>query len=87
MQTSDLSWWPKHATFMSSGLWCGYWSHNCEEWYQNRHRAIMEHRAELKSATAWKTSMKPQRTVGKLREANMSAASQYLDSATAAVLY
>jgi hypothetical protein len=47
----------------------------------------MEHRAKLKSVAEWKSSMKLQRHVGKLRDSNTSVASKYLDSAAAATLY
>lgn len=82
-QTSDLSWWPKHATFISSGLWPGYWSHSCEEWFQTRHKLIAEHRGDLKTATEWKNAMKLYKQVSKLRDANSAAASQYLSTHTA----
>jgi len=72
---------------MSSGLWPGYWSRSCEEWFQNCHQAIVEHRATLKSALEWKKSMKLQRLVGKLRDSNTNVASKYLNSAAAVALY
>jgi hypothetical protein len=74
----DLSWWPKHGTFMSSGLWPGYWSHSCEEWFQIRHQQIVEHRGDLKTATKWKNTMKLYKQVSRLQDVNSSAASQYL---------
>jgi len=63
---------------MTSGLWPGYWSHSCEDWFQNRHRMIVEHRGDLKSATEWKNAMKLFKPVSKLREANSLAASEFL---------
>lgn len=36
----DLSWWPKDNVFRTCGLWTGYWSPACENWYQTRLAAI-----------------------------------------------
>jgi hypothetical protein len=63
---------------MHSGLWPGYWSYSCEEWFQNRHRQIEAHKGDLKTAAEWKNAMKLYKQVSKLREANSSATSHYL---------
>src|ERR1700683_2826121 len=59
-QTSDLSWWPKHATFMTSNLWPGYWLHSCKEWFQfqTSQWLITEHKDDLSTAMEWKNAMK-----------------------------
>ena len=52
-QTEDASWWPKHYVWAKSGLNVGYWSTQCEEWFMNRVRAILEGREHVKNAKNW----------------------------------
>ena len=52
-QTADMSWWPKHNTFMRSSLWQGYWSPACESWFQSHLTTISEQRTSLKSSKQW----------------------------------
>ncbi|KZP22576.1 hypothetical protein FIBSPDRAFT_890215 [Athelia psychrophila] len=39
-QMSDSSWWPKLSTWQGSSMDMGYWSPQCEEWYQHRRALI-----------------------------------------------
>ena len=57
-QFADVSWWPKQSTFMASGLNVGYWSPDCEAWFQSRARAIMDGSATVKNARVWSQAMK-----------------------------
>ena len=57
-QTSDLSWWPKQTTFETSGLFFGYWTQTCEQWFQKRSADIVAHRADLKTAEQWYQCLK-----------------------------
>ena len=52
-QTADVSWWPKHNTFMRSGLWQGYWSPACEAWFQDRLSCIKDQSATPLAANQW----------------------------------
>lgn len=56
--TADLSWWPKQSTFLSSGLWPGYWSSKAEKWFKERRAAIEEGKAEPKTASQWRKVIK-----------------------------
>ncbi|TFK69382.1 hypothetical protein BDN72DRAFT_767990 [Pluteus cervinus] len=39
-QTSDRSWWPKHVAWEKAGLNMGYWTPDCEAWFQIRCNSI-----------------------------------------------
>ncbi|KAF8870299.1 hypothetical protein BD779DRAFT_1409379, partial [Infundibulicybe gibba] len=39
-QVSDSSWWPKMYTWKKSGYNVGYWSTDCENFYQRRLKEI-----------------------------------------------
>lgn len=57
-QTSHMSWWPKQSLFLKSGLWPGYWSPQCEEWFQGRLNQILGHTARLRKSSSWPNSLK-----------------------------
>jgi hypothetical protein len=71
---------------MSSGLWPGYWSYNCEAWFQQRYQSIRDG-AGPKSGADWKNAMKLMKQVSKLRDANSAASAAYLKSPAADVLF
>lgn len=79
MQTSDKSWWPKELTWRKSGLNIGYWSADCERWFQNRLEAIRNNKADLKTAADWKMSLKLRRDTSRLLAANEYVAANFLD--------
>lgn len=76
--TADVSWWPKHSTFSSSGLNVGHWTDACEEWFQARHLQIVEGRAELKTATQWFNSLKYEKNTKHLMKRNIEEAEAYV---------
>ncbi|KAJ7778000.1 hypothetical protein DFH07DRAFT_689013, partial [Mycena maculata] len=53
-QTSRISWWPLPHAFRSSGLNTGWWSPDCEVWFQQRQAAIKRGTAKLLTQTEWK---------------------------------
>jgi hypothetical protein len=53
MQDSHLSWWPKHSAWIKSGLDVGYWSGNCERWFQIRLENIRLGDTKLRSGQEW----------------------------------
>jgi len=77
-QTSDLSWWPKQSTFLKSGLWAGYWSRSCEDWFLRRNADIASGNADLKTSGQWYKSLTLYQKVAKLREVNRKAAELYI---------
>ena len=52
-QTADVSWWPKHNTFMRSGLWQGYWSPAYEAWFQDWLSCIKDQSTTPLAANQW----------------------------------
>ena len=57
-QFADVSWWPKQSTFMVLGLNIGYWSPDCEAWFQYHVRTISDGTAAVKNACVWSQVMK-----------------------------
>lgn len=57
-QLVELSWWPKHSTFKKSGLYLGYWSEQCEDWFQRRLADIRSSKGRQKSAKKWASDLK-----------------------------
>jgi hypothetical protein len=57
-QISQVLWWPKHSTWMQSGMNVGYWTPDCEGWYQARLGDIRDGTAKLHTATKWKGKLK-----------------------------
>ncbi|KIJ34741.1 hypothetical protein M422DRAFT_134740, partial [Sphaerobolus stellatus SS14] len=51
------SWWPKPTAWGGSGLDVGYWSSECESWYQARIKLISEGTAPLRTVEQWKKSL------------------------------
>lgn len=86
-QTADLSWWPKASTFAASGLYAGYWTPNCEYWFQKRLSEIANGTATLIKATEWTAKLKLHRPVRKLAAANSKVAQNFLQSSRAQALY
>ncbi|KAF8868722.1 hypothetical protein BD779DRAFT_1396287, partial [Infundibulicybe gibba] len=52
-QVSDRSWWPKTHTWEKSGYNVGYWSIDCENFYQRRLEEIKSGQGPA-TATEWR---------------------------------
>ena len=55
---AQVSLWPTHNVFVNSGLWPGYWSSDCEKWFQGRHQEIISGKAEMYSAATWRQKLR-----------------------------
>ncbi|TFK60738.1 hypothetical protein BDN72DRAFT_740630, partial [Pluteus cervinus] len=53
--TAHRSWWPKPNTWEYGGIWPGYWTGECEAWFQNRLKDIRNGIATLRTAESWKS--------------------------------
>jgi len=60
-QESHLSWFPKHGTWLASGLAGDQWLPLAEEWYQSRLSAFDNGTFRLETGTAWKSSIRRSR--------------------------
>ena len=52
------SWWPPQHTWDQCGYNVGYWTPQCEAWYQKRVRALHGGTAKLLSPAEWKSVLK-----------------------------
>jgi hypothetical protein len=77
-QTSDFSWWPKHSTWMSSTMNVGYWTADCEKWFQARLTEIRNGTATLKTASEWRTALKLFKSTPQFVAANEYAAARFI---------
>jgi hypothetical protein len=81
-QTSDSSWWPKQAIWMSGGLNVGYWSPTCETWFQKRLTAIRNGSAALRTAAEWRTALRFWRPTTHFIKHSSHAAATFLHDGT-----
>ncbi|KAL0580168.1 hypothetical protein V5O48_001827 [Marasmius crinis-equi] len=72
------SWYPRLGAFRSSSLNVGYWSRDCERWYQHRRNECVHGDTEVKDASNWKRGMKLNRSVTKISKANATIAHEFL---------
>ncbi|KAJ7080260.1 hypothetical protein C8R44DRAFT_653809 [Mycena epipterygia] len=80
-QTSKMSWWPKPHPFSLSGLNTGWWSPDCERWFQQRLAVIKSGRANLYTQTQWKHMLKFYKKSREIGIANEKIAAQFLTAA------
>ncbi|KAL0570959.1 hypothetical protein V5O48_010999 [Marasmius crinis-equi] len=74
------SWWPKPAIWRSSGLDCGYWSRDAENWFRSREDQIKDgERVKLMTKQEWRGNFKFTRDTVRLRERYEEVAKRYLD--------
>ena len=81
-QVACLSWWPRNNIFLGSGLWPGYWSQGCEDWFQRQYSSILQQDAKFgmpRTSAQWQNALKFEKDVRCLRIANSVAAAAYLD--------
>jgi hypothetical protein len=57
-QATELSWWPKASAWENSGLDVGYWSQDCENFYQRRLAEIRNGTAVLLPARKWREKIR-----------------------------
>lgn len=84
-QVSYLSWWPRENAFNSSGIWPGYWSRGCEDWFQRRYAAIVQENKQYgkpRLAHQWSNALKFEKRVKHLRHSNTAAAEKFLEQST-----
>ncbi|KAJ7029515.1 hypothetical protein C8F04DRAFT_962835 [Mycena alexandri] len=77
-QKKEISWWPKPAAFFHSGLNIGWWSPDCELWFQKRLREIKQNRAELWTQVEWKNKIQFIQKSRQVAMANDKLAAEYL---------
>ncbi|KAJ7202402.1 hypothetical protein GGX14DRAFT_370557 [Mycena pura] len=53
-QEKRVSWWPQAGAFFSSGMNVGWWTPDCERWFQGILREMAENKAVVLNNTRWK---------------------------------
>ncbi|KAJ7137624.1 hypothetical protein C8R43DRAFT_1019908 [Mycena crocata] len=84
-QVSTPSWWPKPAAFAKSGLGIGWWSPDCEFWFQKRLRDIQAGKAELHTQTMWRRYLRLVKTAHEVAEANNTISAEFLNNVLAQI--
>ncbi|KAJ6484901.1 hypothetical protein C8R45DRAFT_931335 [Mycena sanguinolenta] len=79
-QTTRVSWWPKPHAFELSGLNTGWWSPDCERWFQQRLAVIKSGTAHLHKQADWKRFLKFYKKSREVAEINEKIAAEYLNS-------
>ncbi|KAJ7788705.1 hypothetical protein B0H14DRAFT_2398127, partial [Mycena olivaceomarginata] len=80
VQTARVSWWPRPNAFSHSGMNTGWWSPDCERWYQQRLALIRANRATLNTQTDWKRFIELFKASREVALNNEKIAAQFLDS-------
>ncbi|TFK34302.1 hypothetical protein BDQ12DRAFT_570871, partial [Crucibulum laeve] len=57
-QTADYSWWPKATIWENRGMNFGYWTTDCEKWFQKRLGDIQCGTATPRTAKEWTNILK-----------------------------
>ena len=78
-QTSDVSWWPKPAAFVLSGLSVGYWSEDCERWFQKRLDQCKSGTAVLYNPGSWKHNIRFSKPVKDIAQKNDQLAASFFN--------
>ncbi|KAK6966445.1 hypothetical protein R3P38DRAFT_3337965 [Favolaschia claudopus] len=77
-QTSRVSWWPKPNAFSHSGLNIGFWSLDCEYWFQHRLAKIRSGEEKVHTQAEWKNCIRYYRKARDLAMANERIAGEFL---------
>jgi hypothetical protein len=77
MRTSQSSWWPKQSTWIKSGFYVGYWTAQCEEWFQRRLNRILEGLEKPIPATKWTMFLRMDHDTPRLVAVNRTAAANF----------
>ncbi|KAG6847580.1 hypothetical protein H0H93_007274, partial [Arthromyces matolae] len=79
-QTADFSWWPKPSAWDTgtTGINIGFWTEDCERWYQGQLKKIKKGEFILRNSQTWKNGLKFNRTASKVAGKNERLAGEYL---------
>jgi hypothetical protein len=81
-QTADCSWWPKQSVWELCGLNVGYWSSDCEVWFQSHLTSIHQGDAVLKSSREWRKCLALTKDAPRLARAMVKVADAYISGTT-----
>jgi hypothetical protein len=81
-QSADCSWWPKQRIWELCGLDVGYWSSDCETWFQSHLASIRQVGAQLKSSREWRKCLILTKDAPRLARAMSNVADAYISGST-----
>ncbi|KAF8215124.1 hypothetical protein K438DRAFT_1561811 [Mycena galopus ATCC 62051] len=76
-QSTKVSWWPKPTAFNTSGLNIGWWSPDCERWFQHR-LTVIKNGAPPRKQADWKHIIKFSPKSREVAYANERIAAEFL---------
>ncbi|KAL0575103.1 hypothetical protein V5O48_006853 [Marasmius crinis-equi] len=76
-QVSHMSWWPQPNQFDTGGLNIGFWTRDCEKWFQNRLRECRS-TPKLMNATKWRNAMNMKQSSRRVPKKNETIAQEFL---------
>ncbi|KAJ7468824.1 hypothetical protein B0H11DRAFT_1920835 [Mycena galericulata] len=79
-QKKTMSWWPKPTAFHHSGMNIGWWSPDCERWFQKRVKLLEKNQAPLWTQTQWKHKIRFMQKSRDVALANERIACEYLSA-------
>ncbi|KAJ8096166.1 hypothetical protein PM082_000074 [Marasmius tenuissimus] len=78
--SSHKSWFPRPGAFNAGSLNVGYWSKDCEKWYQSRLAECRSGKAQLMSGPRWKSAMQFNHKSRTILDKNRAVALSFLKS-------
>jgi hypothetical protein len=87
-QISKFSWFPLDNVWNNSGFNVGHWNGECEAWYIERRRQILDVKAQPRGSTNWRSSLRMTRSASVVLHHTSLAALDYVQSSFASpILY
>ncbi|CAK5284660.1 unnamed protein product [Mycena citricolor] len=65
-QEKRVSWWPQPGTFFTSGLNVGWWTPDCEQWFQSVLKQMRENKAVVLNNGDWKARIRGYSAAGRM---------------------
>ncbi|KAF9269027.1 hypothetical protein L218DRAFT_916545 [Marasmius fiardii PR-910] len=78
--SSHKSWFPRPGAFNAGSLNVGFWSKDCEKWYQRRLMEIRSGKAQLMNASRWRSAMQFNHRTPRIVDKNQEVAHLFLKS-------
>ena len=79
-QTSKSSWFPLDNTWNNSGFNVGHWNGECEAWYIEQRRQILNGEAQPRVSTSWRSALRMTRSASRVHYHTNLAALDYVQS-------
>jgi hypothetical protein len=87
-QTAKFSWFPADNVWNNTGFNVGHWNGECEAWYIERRRQILNGEAQPRVSTSWRSALRMTRAAPKVYYQTNLAALDYVQCSFASpILY